>query len=132
MNPAKSCTRSRGFKLAITSEIIGKLGGADVEEHPIGLEDVDGNGVRRPLFSVATSGRALVAVEVENIAGPSNSSNQPQFYAGDIMGPRMARGEAWWLAVVDTDVEFGLQTNVNPTSGSKFTFSGTAYVAQLE
>ena len=118
--------------MAITSEIIGKLGGADVEEHSIGLTDVDGRGVRRPLFSVTASGRTLVAVAVEITAGPNNPSNQPQFYIGDIMGPRMARGEAWWVTVVDTDAEFGLQTNVNPASGSKVTFSGTAYVAPME
>lgn len=31
-----SCIRSRGFKLAITSEVIGKLGGGDVKEVPVG------------------------------------------------------------------------------------------------
>ena len=118
--------------MAITSEIIGKLGGADVEEHPIGLTDVDGDGVRHPLLSLTVSGRALVAVEIEITAGPSSPRNQPQFYAGDIMGPSMSRGEFWWVTIVDTDVEFGLQTNVNPTSGSKVTFSGTAYVAPME
>ena len=118
--------------MAITSEIIGKLGGADVEEHPIGLEAVKGTGVRHPLLTVNVSGRTLVTIVAEITAGPSTSSNQPQFYFGDILGPRMSVGEVRWAEIVDTDTEIGLQTNVAVGSGSQVTFSGSAYVTPLE
>lgn len=114
--------------MAITAQMIGKLGGADVEEHPVSGVDVGGSGKKHPLINVPVSARTLVAIIVEITESTSSSPYLPQLYIGGTMSEKMGVGLAAWAAVVDTDTDVGIYTN----NRSGTDFSGTVYVVPLD
>lgn len=112
--------------MAITSEIIGKLGGADVEQIPVG-GTAGGIGVKNPLGTPVASNQTLVAILIYITDAPSRESNRPQLYIGDSMSDKLTLGQVTWVAVVDAGAEFGVYTNAS----SNTTFTGHVYMVKL-
>lgn len=75
--------------MAITSELIGKLGGADVESTPISAS-LKGNGSSQVLHTVnIPAGETwLVAVVATGTAGSSSSSSMPHINIGGAKVPQ--------------------------------------------
>src|SRR5699024_588400 len=84
-----SCIRSRGFKLAITSEIIGKLGGR-VESTPVSVPSLSGSGSSEIMHTVnIPPGETwLVAVVGTGTAGSTTGNNMPRINIGGTRVPQ--------------------------------------------
>ena len=125
----KSYIRSRGFKLAITSEIIGKLGGgAGVEEAPVSGE-VSGSSSASTLMTTITvpEGKTwLVSVIGTATAASPSFGRYPEIAIGTTRAAFNGMGGA--SALVTGTVEIRLHRNYTLKSDS---FTGTVYTVEM-
>ena len=79
-----SCTKSRGFKLAITSEIIGKLGGR-VEEAQVAGREITSSNVVVHTVEVPPGKSLLVGFVCRFSKVSSTVSGWPEIKIGDVV-----------------------------------------------
>ena len=113
--------------MAITSEIIGKLGGAEVESFPVQTGSTT-SATTLATVNIPPGEQWLVAV-IGSSSTMSNLPNQyPQIKVGDAGSLPGTRYGAYGVAIVATqDVEVRLL----PNGGSSSNFAGTVYTVKM-
>ena len=117
--------------MAITSEIIGKLGGAEVDSFPVKVtaSGNSGSSVLLGTVEVPEGEKRLVSVAGSLVAGATNIGNMPSFRIGEYMARRESGTQSVGLAAVvteTTDVELIRNTWANSDS-----FTGHLYIVKL-
>ena len=117
--------------MAITSEIIGKLGGADVEAIPVSGTASGSSGSSAVIATVdIPAGETwLVAAIGQKTAGSSFDSAQPELHLGDIKIPtRGSDGTCGIATTASGTISFRIKRN-NSTGSDAFT--GHVYTVKL-
>ena len=117
--------------MAITSEIIGKLGGADVEVIPVegAVSGPSGSSEVLATIDVPAGETWLVAAIGQTIAGSSGSSSRPRFYLGEDLSARPSPGETSGLARVATEpISLSIERVASVGSDA---FTGHVYAVKL-
>ena len=116
--------------MAITSEIIGKLGGADVESYPVSVQENRPDTLLRAV-TVPAGKRYLVAAEGYCPKQSSSPAANPTLYVGDVKSsPSVRYGRFSVMNIVEQDVEVRFDTFSN-SSINNSSFEGTVYVLEL-
>ena len=114
--------------MAITSELIGKLGGGDVGEVPVSIPGISGQGTSKVMHTVnILPGETwLVAVVGTGTAGSHSSSGTPQIIIG---GKRVPQYTGYFAssAVMTESGDVALQSN----SFTASSFDGHVYTVKL-
>src|SRR5699024_889909 len=124
-----SCIRSRGFKLAITSEIIGKLGGR-VESVPVSMSG-SGSGTKHLLTRVEVpAGKQVLVGVVGKFTSTQTSNSRPDFDIGGFVSyastDTNAHASASAVLTQSGDVNVLTRSNIGTS-----TFVGTVYTAEM-
>lgn len=113
--------------MAVTSELIGRLGGADVEKAPISFV-IEGDGASELLLSVdIPAGETwLVAIIGEGVAGSDVGARMPRIVIGDTRVPQ-STGHFASAAIMDKSFD------VEVSSGTKYesSFTGHIYTVKM-
>ena len=117
--------------MAITSELIGKLGGADVEAIPVSVKASgnSGSSVLLGTVEVPEGETWLVSVAGSVVAGSNTLGNLPSFRIGEYMSRRESGNQSVGLSAVvteTTDVELIRNSWANSDS-----FTGHLYTVKL-
>ena len=117
--------------MAITSEIIGKLGGADVEAIPVSGTASGSTGSSKLLATVdIPAGETwLIAAIGQKTAGSSFDTSQPELYLGDIKMP--TKGSYGTCAIATTaagTISFRIKRN---NSSGTDSFTGHLYTVKM-
>src|SRR5699024_820122 len=125
-----SCIRSRGFKLAITSEIIGKLGGAEVESVEVAGATTAGSNITLHTVEVA-DGEEVLAVFIGRFSKlPSLETSRATLSLGGSASKADATNRDTAVSAVITEtsnvVMYG-STGVNASTLA----GGTVYTVKL-
>ena len=117
--------------MAIASEIIGRLGGADVEVIPVegAASGSSGSSTVIATIDVPAGETWLVAAIGQTTAAASASTSRPWFYLGDDLSARPLPGETSGLARVATE-SISLSIKRNYSSGTD-SFTGHVYTVKL-
>ena len=117
--------------MAITSEIIGKLGGADVDIIPVEGEASGGKGSTEVLATIdVPAGETwLVAAIGQTTAGGSASSYRPDLHLGGVSRPAAGPDGMHGLATTASET-ISLSIKRNYGSGTD-TFTGHVYTVKL-
>lgn len=116
--------------MAITSELIGRLGGG-VEEIPVSASGLSGSGGTSHLLArIEVSGRALIAVDIRVTNASSTVTYQPMFSIGSTNYGRTGRGTLKEYEIVSDSTDVGLKT-YSGTSTNAVDLDGIIYVAKL-
>ena len=114
--------------MAITSEIIGKLGGADVEEVPVSIPRISGQGTSEVMHTVnIPPGETwLVAVVGTGTAGSNSFSVMPRIIIG---GKRVPQYTGYFAssAVMAKSGDVALESNSLTASS----FTGHVYTVKM-
>ncbi|NWO15767.1 MAG: hypothetical protein HLX46_02740 [Corynebacterium sp.] len=116
--------------MAITSEIIGKLGGAGATEIPISATGLSGSSTNHRLATVESSGRTLVVVDLNITNASSSATYQPRIYIGDTDYGKTGTGEVKIFEIVNTDIDIEV-TTYSTTSGNRVDLHGHVYAVKL-
>ena len=116
--------------MAITSEIIGKLGGADLESYPVSVPEGQPDTLLRSV-TVPAGKRYLVAAAGHCPKMGSSASYKPTLYIGGVKSMPVGKDSQFGvMAIVESSVEVRFDTySTSSTTGS--TFEGTVYVLEL-
>ena len=116
--------------MAITSEIIGKLGGGDLESYPVSVPENRPDTLLRAV-TVPAGKKFLVAAEGYCPKEASSSQFRPTLYVGDVKSsPSVRYGRFGVMAIAEQDVKVRFDTS--STSGiNNSSFEGTVYVLEL-
>ena len=116
--------------MAITSEIIGKLGGAEVEEYPVSVPEGQSDTLLRSVI-VPAGKRYLVAAEGHCPKVGSSASYKPTLYIGGVQSMPVGKDIQFGvMSIVESSVEVRFDTySTSGVTGS--TFEGTVYVLEL-
>ena len=116
--------------MAITSEIIGKLGGADVESYPVSVPENRPDTLLRSV-TVPAGKRYLVAAEGYCPKQAGSPAANPTLYVGDVKSsPSVRYGGFSVMNIVEQDVEVRFDTYAS-SSINNSSFEGTVYVLEL-
>ena len=116
--------------MAITSEIIGKLGGADLESYPVSVPENRPDTLLRAV-TVPAGKKFLVAAEGYCPKEASSSQFRPTLYVGDVKSsPSVRYGRFSVMNIVEQDTEVRFDTYAN-SSINNSSFEGTVYVLEL-
>lgn len=116
--------------MAITSEIIGKLGGAEVESYPVSVPENQPDTLLRSV-TVPAGKRLLVAAEGYCPKMTISVSVYPKLYVGSVSSMPSARyGHFGVMAIVEQDVEVRFDTSAS-SGANNSSFAGTVYVLEL-
>ena len=116
--------------MAITSEIIGKLGGAEMEEYPVSVSENRPDTLLRAV-TVPAGKRYLVAAEGHCPKQAGSANANPTLYVGDVKSsPSVRYGRFSVMNIVEQDVEVRFDTFSN-SSINNSSFEGTVYVLEL-
>ena len=116
--------------MAITSEIIGKLGGADVEVMPVegAASGPSGSSTVLATIDVPAGETWLVATIGQTTTGGSGPSQLPELHLGDVRIPRGPSG-TYGLATTATEtISFSIKRSYSYGSD---TFTGHVYTVKL-
>ena len=114
--------------MAITSEIIGKLGGGDLESYPVSVPENQPDTLLRTV-TVPAGKRYLVAAEGH--CPRQSVSNKPTLYIGNVKSqPAERYGRFGVMAIVESSVEVRFDTYAT-TSTHNASFEGAVYVLEL-
>jgi len=117
--------------MAITSEIIGKLGGADVEITPVEgtASGNSGTSVVLATIDIPAGETWLVAAIGQKIGGSSTPTGQPELYLGDVKIPERGSDGKYGLATVASEtINFSIKRNISSGSDS---FTGHVYTVKM-
>ena len=125
-----SCIRSRGFELAITSEIIGKLGGAEVESVEIAGRDTNGSDLTLHTVEVA-DGEEVLAVFIGRFSKlPALSNNNATLSLGDSIARVNTTSRDTAVAAVITETSNVVLHGAAGVNASTLA-GGTVYTAEM-
>ena len=116
--------------MAITSEIIGKLGGG-VEEVPVSGTVSGGSGTTTLMTTITVpEGKTwLVSVIGQKTAGSSFDTSQPELHLGDIKMPTKASYETCAIATTASGtISFRIKRN---NSSGADSFTGHVYTVKM-
>ena len=115
--------------MAITSEIIGKLGGADVEVIPVEGAASGSSGSSEVLATIdVPAGETWLVAAIGQLT-PANASLRPGLHLGDNISGRPPAGETYGLATTATEpISISIKRH---TSSGADTFTGHAYAVKL-
>ena len=117
--------------MAITSEIIGKLGGADVEVTPAegATSGSSGSSVVITTIDIPAGETWLVAAIGQATAGSSISGREPELHLGGIKMPGVNPSGAYGLAATASGtISFSIKRN---TSSGTDSFTGHVYTVKM-
>ena len=116
--------------MAITSEIIGKLGGADVEVIPVEgvASGASGSSEVIATIDVPAGETWLVAAIGQTTTATNAAAYLPQLHLGDVQTPKITSG-AHGLATTATE-PISLSIKRNASNGAD-TFTGHVYTVKL-
>ena len=116
--------------MAITSEIIGKLGGADVESYPVSVPENQPDTLLRAV-TVPAGKRYLVAAEGHCPKMNGSANYKPTLYIGTVKSMPVGKDSQFSvMAIVENSVEVRFDTySTSPTLNASF--EGTVYVLEL-
>ena len=116
--------------MAITSEIIGKLGGAGVEVIPVEGEASGSKGSSEVLATIdIPAGETwLVAAIGQVTTGSAVTTQRPELHLGDVQTPRAPSGTHGLVTTATETISFSIKRGTN--SGAD-TFTGHVYTAKL-
>ena len=117
--------------MAITSEIIGKLGGAGVEVTPVEGAASGSSGSSKVLATIdVPAGETwLVAAIGQKTAGSSFDTSQPELHLGDIKMPTKASYETCAIATTASGrISFRIKRN---NSSGTDSFTGHVYTVKM-
>ena len=116
--------------MAITSEIIGKLGGADVQSFPVSVPENQPDTLLRAV-TVPAGKKFLVAAEGYCPKEASSSQFKPTLYVGDVKSlPAVRYGRFGVMAIAEQDVKVRFDTSASSGLNNS-SFEGTVYVLEL-
>ena len=117
--------------MAITSEIIGKLGGgAEMEEYPVSVRENRPDTLLRAV-TVPAGKRYLVAAEGHCPKQAGSPAANPTLYVGDVKSsPSVRYGRFSVMNIVEQDAEVRFDTYAS-SSINNSSFEGTVYVLEL-
>ena len=117
--------------MAITSEIIGKLGGGgEIESYPVSVPANRPDTLLRAV-TVPTGKRYLVAAAGHSPAMSPADSRKPTLYIGNVKSQPVGTGIQFSvMAIVESSVEVRLDTH-SSSGTNNATFEGTVYVLEL-
>ena len=116
--------------MAITSEIIGKLGGADLESYPVSVRENQPDTLLRAV-TVPAGKRYLVAAEGHCPKQATSATANPTLYVGDVKSsPSVRYGRFSVMNIVEQDAEVRFDTYAN-SSINNSSFEGTVYVLEM-
>ena len=117
--------------MAITSEIIGKLGGgAEMEEYPVSVPEGQSDTLLRSVI-VPAGKRYLVAAEGHCPKIASSASSKPTLYIGSVQSMPAGKDKQFSvMAIVESSVEVRFDT-YSTSSTLNSSFEGTVYVLEL-
>ena len=116
--------------MAITSEIIGTLGGADVEVIPVEGEVSGSKGSTKVLATIdIPAGETwLVAAIGQLAAGNSGPSQLPEFHLGDVNIPRVPSGAHGLATTATGTISFSIKRGISSAADR---FTGHVYAVKL-
>ena len=117
--------------MAITSEIIGKLGGADVEVMPVEGEASGGIGSSKVIATIdVPAGETWLVAAIGQVTGASSvSSRLPALQLGDVRIPSATPSRPHGLATIASEtVSLTIERNYNAGAD---TFTGHVYTVKL-
>lgn len=116
--------------MAITSEIIGKLGGAKLESYPVSVPENRPDTLLRAV-TVPAGKQYLVAVAGNSPKMSSLATGKPTLYIGNVKSqPAEKYGQFGIMTIAESSVEIRFDTYTR-TGTNNATFEGTAYVMEL-
>ena len=116
--------------MAITSEIIGKLGGADLKSYPVSVPENRPDTLLRAV-TVPAGKKFLVAAEGYCPKEASSSQFKPTLYVGDVKSiPAVRYGRFGVMTIAEQDVKVRFDTSTS-TGLNNSSFEGTVYVLEL-
>ena len=117
--------------MAITSEIIGKLGGADVEVTPVegAASGSSGSSAVIATIDIPAGETWLVAAIGQKTAGSSFDTSQPEFHLGNVKMPTKGSYETCAIATTAAGtISFRIKRN---NSSGTDSFTGHVYTAKM-
>ena len=117
--------------MAITSEIIGRLGGADVEVIPVEGVASGSNCSSEVIATIdVPAGETwLVAAIGKRIGASATNANQPELHLGDVRIPGTGPNGTYGLATTATEsISFSIKRSFAYSSDS---FTGHVYTVKL-
>ena len=116
--------------MAITSEIIGKLGGAGVDVIPVEGEVSGRSGSSEVLATIdVPAGETWLVAAIGQVStGGSASSHFPDFHLGDVQTPRVPSGTHGLATTATGTISFSIKRNTGSGSDA---FTGHVYTVKL-
>ena len=116
--------------MAITSEIIGRLGGAGVEVIPVEgvASGPKGSSEVLATIDVPAGETWLVAAIGQTIAGSAGSSSRPRLYLGDELSSRNSNGMHGLATTATGSISLYIKRGIGSGSDS---FTGHVYTVKL-
>ena len=116
--------------MAITSEIISKLGGADLKSYPVSVPGNQPDTLLRAV-TVPAGKRYLVAAEGHCPKVGASANYKPTLYIGGVQSMPVGKDIQFGvMSIVESSVEVRFDTySTSSVTGS--TFEGTVYVLEL-
>ena len=117
--------------MAITSEIIGKLGGADVEVIPVEVEASESSGSSTVIATIdVPAGETwLVAAIGKRIGASATNNARPELHLGDVSIPGAGPNGTYGLATTATEpISLSIKRNIGIGVDS---FTGHVYTVKL-
>ena len=114
--------------MAITSEIIGKLGGADVEVIPVEREASGPKGSSVVLATIDVPAGETWLVAAIGQATPAITSLPPQLHLGDEASTEAPRGTHGLATTATESISLSIKRNTNSGSDA---FTGHVYAVKL-
>jgi len=114
--------------MAITSEIIGKLGGADVEVIPVEGAASGSSGSSTVIATIdVPAGETWLVAAIGQVT-PANASLYPRLHLGDEVSTAAPRGTHGLAITASESISFSIKRN---TGSGADTFTGHVYTVKL-
>ena len=114
--------------MAITSEIIGKLGGADVEVIPVEGVASGGRGSSKVIATIdVPAGETWLVAAIGQVT-PANASVPPQLHLGDEVSTAAPGGTHGLATTASETISFTIKRNYSSRTDS---FTGHVYTVKL-
>ena len=116
--------------MAITSEIIGRLGGADVEVIPVEGEASGSKGSTKVLATIdIPAGETWLVAAIGQTTAHTSSTFHPDLHLGGVSKPAAGPGGTHGLATTATEsISFSIRRNYSSGADS---FTGHVYTVKL-
>ena len=116
--------------MAITSEIIGKLGGADVEVMPVEGTVSGSSGSSKVIATIdIPAGETWLVAAIGQVStGSSLATQLPDLHLGDVQTPKIARGTHGLATTAAESISLSIKRN---TGSGADTFTGHVYTVKL-